>query len=46
MSTEQEIAQAPVEFDPFSEEFFTGAYATFRRLRDEKPVYYLSLIHI
>ncbi|MCZ0728289.1 cytochrome P450 [Mycolicibacterium iranicum] len=40
MSTEQEIAQAPVEFDPFSEEFFTGAYATFRRLRDEKPVYY------
>ena len=40
MSTEQEIAQAPVEFDPFSEEFFTGAYAAFRRLRDEKPVYY------
>lgn len=30
----------PVEFDPFSEEFFNGAYDTYRRLRDEAPLYY------
>ncbi|WP_253900520.1 cytochrome P450 [Mycobacterium asiaticum] len=30
----------PVEFDPFSTEFFNGAYGTYRRLRDEAPVYY------
>ncbi|EKF21229.1 cytochrome P450 family protein [Mycolicibacterium hassiacum DSM 44199] len=30
----------PVEFDPFSEEFFNGPYETYRRLRDEAPVYY------
>lgn len=29
-----------VEFDPFSQEFFDGAYETYRRLRDEVPVYY------
>lgn len=29
-----------IEFDPFSQEFFDGAYATYRRLRDEAPVYY------
>ena len=29
-----------VEFDPFSEEFFNGAYDTYRRMRDEAPVYY------
>jgi len=29
-----------VEFDPFSQEFFDGAYETYRRLRDEAPVYY------
>lgn len=34
------ISEAPLEFDPFSEEFFGGAYETFRRLRDEQPVYY------
>jgi cytochrome P450 len=28
------------EFDPFSEEFFNGAWETYRRLRDEAPVYY------
>ncbi|MED5812118.1 cytochrome P450 [Mycolicibacterium sp. 050232] len=32
--------QGAVEFDPFSAEFFNGAYRTFRRLRDEAPVYY------
>ena len=29
-----------VEFDPFSEEFFNGAYDTYRPLREEAPVYY------
>jgi len=33
-------SEAPLAFDPFSEEFFGGAYETFRRLRDEQPVYY------
>jgi cytochrome P450 len=28
-----------VEFDPVSEEYFTGAERTYRRLRDEAPVY-------
>ena len=28
------------EFDPFSEEFFNGPYETYRRMRDEIPVYY------
>jgi cytochrome P450 len=36
----QALAQEPVEFDPFSQEFFDGAYDTYRRLRDEAPVYY------
>lgn len=30
----------PVEFDPFSEDFFNGPFETYRRLRDEAPVYY------
>ena len=38
--TPSAVSGAPVEFDPFSEEFFNGAYATYRRLRDEAPVYY------
>ncbi|WP_197373924.1 cytochrome P450 [Mycolicibacterium baixiangningiae] len=29
-----------VVFDPFSEEFFNGPYETYRRMRDEAPVYY------
>lgn len=29
-----------MEFDPFAEEFFTGAWATYRWLRDEEPVYF------
>lgn len=31
---------APVEFDPFSDVFFNSPYETYRRLRDEAPVYY------
>jgi len=33
-------ANDPVEFDPFSEEFFNGPWETYRRLRNERPVYY------
>ncbi|BBY16902.1 cytochrome P450 [Mycolicibacterium litorale] len=29
-----------VVFDPFSEEFFNGPYETYRRMREEAPVYY------
>ncbi|WP_232001176.1 cytochrome P450 [Mycobacterium sp. 1165178.9] len=29
-----------IEFDPFSTEFFNGAYDTYRRLRDQAPIYY------
>jgi cytochrome P450 len=30
----------PVEFDPFSDDFFTHPYETYKRMRDEAPVYY------
>lgn len=30
----------PLDFDPFSDDFFNGAFATYRRMRDEAPVYY------
>ncbi|EHI10551.1 cytochrome P450 [Mycolicibacterium thermoresistibile] len=30
----------PVQFDPFSEDYFNGPWQTYRRLRDEAPVYY------
>jgi cytochrome P450 len=36
------MAQAvvdPVEFDPFSDEYFNDPYEVYRRLRDEAPVY-------
>lgn len=32
--------RAKLVFDPFSEDFFNGAYETYRRMRDEAPVYY------
>lgn len=31
---------AELEFDPFSEDFFNGPYETYRRMREEAPVYY------
>ncbi len=31
---------APPEFDPFSDEYFDGAYDLYRRMRDEAPVSY------
>ncbi|OBB78093.1 cytochrome P450 [Mycobacterium sp. 852014-52144_SCH5372336] len=39
-SPSSEVDRRPVEFDPFSQDFFDGAYGTYRRLRDEAPVYY------
>ncbi|MGE2691216.1 cytochrome P450 [Mycolicibacterium pulveris] len=35
-----DVGSASVEFDPFSQDFFDGAYRTYRRLRDEAPIYY------
>lgn len=35
-----QLADDSIEFDPFSTDFFNGAYDTYRRLRDEAPVYY------
>lgn len=32
-------SRGPVEFDPVSDEFFHSPYETYRRLRDEAPVY-------
>jgi cytochrome P450 len=34
------MTQAKLDFDPFSLDFFNGAYETYRRMRDEAPVYY------
>ncbi|RUP05217.1 MAG: cytochrome P450 [Mycobacterium sp.] len=34
------MTAATVVFDPFSEDFFTSPYQTYRRMRDEAPVYY------
>ena len=34
------MTTATVVFDPFSEDFFTSPYETYRRMREEAPVYY------
>jgi cytochrome P450 len=34
------VSRGPVEFDPYSEDFFGSPYETYRRMRDEAPVYY------
>jgi cytochrome P450 len=34
------VSDGSLQFDPFSADFFNGAYDTYRRLRDEAPVYY------
>ncbi|HVS69245.1 MAG TPA: cytochrome P450 [Mycobacteriales bacterium] len=33
-------ASGPVEFDPFSDDFYNAPWQTYRRMRDEAPVYY------
>jgi cytochrome P450 len=40
VSATGELDSRSVDFDPFSEDFFNGAYETYRRLRDEAPIYY------
>jgi cytochrome P450 len=37
--TEGARGTGPVEFDPFSSVYFDDPYETYRRLRDERPVY-------
>ncbi len=39
-SATPEVSDNSIEFDPFSTDFFNGAYDTYRRLRDDAPVYY------
>lgn len=34
------MTKAKLVFDPFSQDFFNGAYETYRRMRNEAPVYY------
>lgn len=34
------VSSGPVEFDPYSDDFFNAPYATYRRMRDEAPVYH------
>jgi cytochrome P450 len=31
---------APLEFDPFSDEYFNGPYDLYKRMRDDSPVYF------
>lgn len=38
--TEQMTSRDRVEFDPFSDDFFNSPFNTYRRLRDETPVYH------
>jgi cytochrome P450 len=38
--TDTTLSETPLEFDPFSDEYFNGAYDLFRRMRDESPVYF------
>jgi cytochrome P450 len=40
VTTGEATRPAPVEFDPFSDVFFDDPYDTYRRLRDEAPVYH------
>jgi cytochrome P450 len=34
------VSRGPVEFDPYSDDFFDSPYETYRRMRDEAPVYH------
>jgi cytochrome P450 len=38
--TDPILPAGAVEFDPFSEVFFNDPFNTYRRLRDESPVYH------
>ncbi|WP_260764390.1 cytochrome P450 [Mycobacterium sp. SMC-4] len=39
-ATPIETSETTVDFDPFSADFFNGAYDTYRRLRNEAPIFY------
>jgi cytochrome P450 len=34
------VSRGPVEFDPYSDDFFNSPFETYRRMRDEAPVYH------
>ena len=36
----EHAVESPVQFDPMSSVYFQDPYATYRRLRDEAPVYW------
>jgi cytochrome P450 len=38
--TSSTVSGRPVEFDPYSEDFFCAPFDTYRRMRDEAPVYH------
>jgi cytochrome P450 len=38
--TDTVLNELPLEFDPFSDEYFNGAYDLFKRMRDHAPVYF------
>jgi len=38
--TDAALGDAPLEFDPFSVEYFNGPYDLYGRLRDDAPVYF------
>ena len=44
MTTDSQVEG--VYYDPYNYEIDCNPYPTWKRLRDEAPVYYLSLIHI
>ncbi|MFF2395519.1 MULTISPECIES: cytochrome P450 [unclassified Nocardia] len=35
-----QVPPEEIEFDPFSEDYFNGPFETYRRLREDAPVYY------
>src|ERR1700712_2110025 len=34
------VSGGPVVFDPYSDDYFNSPFATYRRMRDEAPLYY------
>jgi cytochrome P450 len=40
MTTPATLSEMPLEFDPFSDEYFNGPYDLYRRMRDHAPVYF------
>jgi cytochrome P450 len=38
--TDTTVSETPLEFDPFSDEYFNGPYELYQRMRDHAPVYF------